>query len=210
MTQLGMKILYTFFLAQNGLKVPELLPDFPRPILLSISSTELEKSPLGNFPDSLFKNFDSVLPTETLARVIDDKEIEWSKDGFFDRKLLTDVEIDEDVNFFTEASWPVFYNCWSKFLIGCKVILAPNEVILDSTNSPVFSTEDVEFINFYGREAPEVPKRLTVEIYVKENIEPAFVGRVKKFFNDMGVSIFSMKSKKLPSYLFDGDASLVD
>lgn len=87
--------------------------------------------------------------------------------GFFPPTCITDVDSFTKNQEFIQhefVTWSVFLNCKENFPLGCTVIFAPSQIVVDDNDELIFLADDVAKIKYYGNSSPNEDRRNTAVI----------------------------------------------
>lgn len=191
-TQAGFRILLQMFILQSYAWVDTAKATFALRDIFYLDIPELMSSTLGtrlNISDKQISQLLHMLPTKPYVGILEPK-------GQFSGGVITDYEsmeyfADEHQN----VSWEVFFRGMEYFGMGCTILLAPNQIIVDKDSNLIFSTEDVKEIKYRGPNFPTETKRESVEIAIfSAEIDDDLRKRLFKFFESIGVKVSSIRT----------------
>ncbi len=133
-----------------------------------LSSTQIK--PLTNFLRKNHKELLNMNPTPKGLKL------------FAGKNVLTSV-VDERYDHFETVTWPIFRNHLKRFPVGCSIVLAPGQIIVDKDAHEIFGSDTVHELYYKGPEATTPKNKNTIEVLVVgDSISRDLVERMRKYF----------------------------
>lgn len=179
LTEYGLKLLLSLFANTSFARITLSKETLPREGLFSVDMKELAKNDLSNG-----------LTTKQLKPLVkflkghnEDYNPRNPSGAFFgDRNVITKPTTNTYSSFET-VSWLVFVNHFQKFPMGCSIVLAPGQVIIDKKGNEILCFDDVHEIYYKGPKSMSDATKNSMSILVKgTSIDPDFMKRVGKYF----------------------------
>jgi hypothetical protein len=193
-TETGLKFLLKLFANEAYIQVKIEDETLPKEALFHISSKEFSKSILTNglSADQL----------KTLSGLLKARDKRWNfTESYFDKDTITEIELDTPpYSVFCQVTWPMFFHHKNMFPVGCEILLAPRQVILDDENNVIFSADEVYKIYYKGPDAKTEKTQNTISVIVRgKSVEHSLGVRLKKYFKehfDLPVQSISIIGKR--------------
>jgi len=201
-SKLGFRTLLQSYIFSTGAYLNTTSEIFPKNVEFNISIPLLINSDLNGgltLGKKQTKQLEHMLPSKAAK---DDK-----RSSSFDKHILTSSkEILETFDEHVDVTWNTFISAMEMFPIGCSIFFGHNQVILDSDDRLVFSTNEIKTIIYHGPEFVLSPKRNTIDVVVNgKTIENSLRARMVEYFDDaFDLSIHTIRTEDNASEILTG------
>ncbi len=179
LSEYGLKLLLSLFANTSHAHIKLSKETLPKEAIFSIDMKELAKNDLSNG-----------LTTKQLKPLVkflkgqneDYNPRNPSAEFFGQRNVITKPTTNTYPSFET-VSWLVFVNHYQKFPMGCSIVLAPGQIVVDKKGNEILCYDDVHEIYYKGPQSMSDETKNSMSVLVKgDSIDPDFMKRVGKYF----------------------------